>query len=55
MLQGGEGVRWQCHGAAMVWCGDDVGAERMQGGEDAAVGGHWCGETMVWDGDGVGW
>ena len=41
--------------AVMVWCGDNVGAGRMQEGRDANVGGQWCGETMVCDGDGAGW
>ena len=34
----------------MVWCGDNVGAGRMQGGRDANVRGQWCWETIVWDG-----
>ena len=55
MVQNGDGVRWQCHVAVMVWCGDNVEAGRMQGGKDADVGGQWCRETMVWDGDGAGW
>ena len=41
----GDGSRWSDHGEAMVWCarcGDEVGAERMQEGEDADVGGSMC-------------
>ena len=51
----GDGSRWSDHGKAMVWCarvGDDVGAVRMQEGEDADVGGQMCGEMTIWDGDG---
>ena len=55
MVQNGDGARWRCHVVVMVWCGDNVGAGRMQGGRDVDVGGQWCGETMVWDGDGAGW
>ena len=40
MVQNGDGVRWQCHVAVMVWCGDNVGAGRMPGGRDANVGGQ---------------
>ena len=41
----GNGSRWSDHGEAMVWCarcGDEVGAEGMQEGEDADVGGSMC-------------
>ncbi len=43
------------NGAMMLWYGDNVRAERMQGGGDVDVGGQQCGEMMVWDGDGAGW
>ena len=49
MVQGGQIMGRQ-------WCGVPGvvmrGAERMQEGEDADVGGQMCGETMIWDGDG---
>ena len=49
MVQNGDGARWRCHVVVMVWCGDNVGAGRMQGGRDADVGGQWCGDN------GMGW
>ena len=47
-VQGGQimGRQW-CGVPGLDPVGDDVGAERMQEGEDADVGGQMCGETMI--------
>ncbi len=43
MIHGGDDVRRQCHGAAIVWFGDDAKTEMMRGDGNEDVREQRCG------------